>query len=147
MGKGERALNMVIGAHLRRWVFVIALLLPWIGAQLAEPFGAEGASSGWGSNGNCNNWVPHGWSWTQWSGQPSGSSGGLSGSLDWYDGFGWVSQQGNEAAANGASGDPMVDNYLGTNEQGTGSWQESAGHSATFWQTSQSSQHSIWCGY
>jgi|SRR5579875_3867702 len=126
-------------------VSAFAILPGRFAAQPRTPV-AQASSVNYGSNGNCNNWNPHGWSWTNWSGWPSPVSAGVSGELDWYDGYQWVTELYDEKSAYGTSGSANVDNDLLVNEEYSGSWQELGSHVGAIFTVEQYSSHTMWCG-
>ena len=129
----------------RRPLFVAALLFPWVVGSLSSGPIAQAGSVSWGTNGNCNYYIPHGWSWTSWSGYLSTDSGSVYGQLDWWDGIEYAKQMSTSGQAQGSSNTAWADNYLGYNEQGTGSWRQWANHSGTMINGNQYSQHYMWC--
>src|SRR5579884_2789433 len=97
--------------------------LPHLGTPVA--LASESVTSS--SDGNCNNWYPHGWSFTQWSGYPSGSTAWVEGDLK-HNG---VLKKTSYQAQYGASGRVAADNYYSTYSFGTGQWVEVGTHSGT----------------
>lgn len=140
------ACHMQVGR--KRLLFIGALLVPWLTALLPSGERVEAGSVNYGSNGNCNNWLPTGWSYTQWMSYPATSTGSTYGELDWYDGTEWTRQLWNTESGSGASADPTVDNNWPFNEEGTQTWREWGNHSGTM--ISNSPQYDtpteIWCG-
>lgn len=134
--------------QLRHCVLIAAaLLFPWLPALAPiAPVTQAATNVYFGSNGNCNNWVPHGWSWTQWSGWSTPVSAGVDGTLQWNTGYSWVDEKYYEESAYGTSGDATVDNYFGSAEQGSGWWREIGDHDGGLWDATQHSIESIWCG-
>lgn len=144
----ERWITVRIIRRIRNYLLLAAVLvLPWTQAVgWAVPITQAASNVYFGSNGNCNSWVPHGWSWTQWSGWPTPVSAGVDGTLQWNTGYSWVDEKYNEKSAYGTSGDATVDNYLGTALEGSGSWREIGAHNGGLWDATQHSLQSIWCG-
>jgi hypothetical protein len=106
------------------------------------------SSSSTNSDGNCNNWYPHGWSWTTWSGGVSSDWGTTDAYLSWYN-----PSTGNydvklhtKATAYGATGDAEPDLYYPDYEYGSGGWSEDGYHTASFFSGQRHSAKSIWCG-
>lgn len=135
-------------AAIRRLLIAVVFLLPWGMTGLADGTVTQAGSVNFGSNGNCSNWFPHGWSWTQWISYPASSSGSTYGRLEWFDGVEWAGQMSNRVYGNGANADPSVDNYWGYNEDGTGSWRQWGAHYGSMISNSPqySTPASIWCG-
>lgn len=115
----------------KRLLLIGFLLIPWLTVLTSGSQIAEAGSVSYGSNGNCNNWFPTGWSYTQWISYPASSTGSTYGQLEWYNGTDWARELWNTVPGSGSSADPTVDNNWPLNEAGTRSWREWGSHSGT----------------
>jgi hypothetical protein len=117
--------------HFRLWSLLVGAICLVIMATPIEV--AQAASVSLVDQGNCNNSVPHGWSWTDWSSQAYDSSGSVHGQLQWYWDSTWMTMMDKSATVNyQANGDASVDNYYGVSEPGSGPWKEQGWHWASF---------------
>lgn len=130
----------------KRCVFLSALLVAAGNWLLSQPPVAQATSVSWGASGNCNNWYPHGWAWTQWSGYPSNSSGYVHGNLQHWTGSGWQSYVQSSQTLYGGSEDATADDYYGTYSYGTGLWAEGSLHSGTMISGTQYASSNLNCG-
>lgn len=93
---------------------------------------AFASSVSYNSSGNCNNWIPHGWSETTWSGYTSNDTGYAQENLSWYTGGSWhIMMWDNDVYKIYGNGDTTAEAYFGDSMQGTGSWQEDGWHWGT----------------
>jgi len=78
-----------MGVSLRRvrtLLIVVAFLVSSVGLLSVRPTEVRANSISWGTNGNCNNWYPHGWSSLSWSGFDNYANGETWGYLDHWNG-------------------------------------------------------------
>lgn len=135
-----------------RWLLFLATFLASSTVAVSQESGsalALGSNPYWDSWGNCNNYIPHGWSSTWWNYYPSNSWGGVSAYLEWQDSGGsWhIEMAPPGQTASGTGNTVTIDNYWGATARG--SWLEIATHSGSMSPLTgggQSSQKSIWCG-
>jgi hypothetical protein len=138
---------------MKHMVTKAALVAVLVAASSVLSFSHSGVvhalpSYGTGSDGNCNNWYPHGWSWTNWTGGISSDWGTTDAYLSWYDSSSgtYVTELHTKATAYGATGDAEPDLYYPYYEYGTGTWSEDGFHTASFISGTLHSSKSIWCG-
>lgn len=99
-----------------------------------------------GDGGNCNNWYPYGYAYTDWSNQPSDASGSAHGELQHWTGTSWDTKSHVQATQQGSSYDLQVNNPYNVYSYGTGKWQEQDWHWGTFSSGVNYQYYSIWCG-
>lgn len=135
----------------QRHLGLAAGLVAWAGLFLFHPAvsHASGSNPYWDSYGNCNSWIPHGWSQTWWNSFPSNSFGSVDqAQLQWYNTStgNWVVEKYSSGFASGSTNTATADNYWGVTARG--SWQEVAHHSGSMspLTSTQVSSKSIWCG-
>ncbi len=134
-----------------RWLlFLMAFLASPAGVLSRVPGSALalGSNPYWGSWGNCNSWIPHGWSSTWWNYYPSSSWGGSvhiwSGKIPADTGESkWLRR----SEPHPARVTRLRSTIIGARPRG--SWLEVATHSGSMSPLTgggKSSQQSIWCG-
>lgn len=130
---------------------LVASLILTVGASLSRAFDvqASGVNPYWASYGNCNNWIPHGWSQTWWNSYPSDSFGSVDTvQFQWYNPATgkWYVEKYSSAMARGSTNTATANNYWGVTARG--SWQEVALHSGNIGElvVQQTSGKPIWCG-
>ena len=125
-------------------VCLLVLIAP---SAVAHYQTAYAGSYSLGDTGNCNNWVPYGYSYTSWQDEPSNASGSVHGRLDHLENGSWVVYMDqSDTVSNTGYGTASVTNNWGFYEYGTGSWQEEGWHWGTFFSGVNYQYQHIWCG-
>jgi len=132
--------------RVRTLLIVAAFLVSSVGLLSVRPTEVRANSISWGTNGNCNNWYPHGWSSLSWSGFDGSAWGETWGDLDHWNGSTWVSYIFHDTYAQGGSTQANIDNYYNVYSYGTGWWEQTGTHQGSMITGTPYETHNFWCG-